>query len=223
MKKKIKKLIIFGSGTHAKICLNEFLKIFEIKKIYFFNNVDDLSELKFLNKTIQVIKKFEVLKKKIDKKTYFFIGVGDNAKRKSIFNETLGELGKLNWLKLVSKHTIIDKSVKIGDGSAVLPGVVINFKSIIGDHCIINTKCSIDHDCFVDNFVNISPGANIAGNVIIGKEARIGMGASIKEDLKIEENVSIGANSFANKNCKKNQTYLGLPAKAYSKKKKYKS
>ena len=223
MKKKIKKLIIFGSGAHAKICLNEFLKILEIKEIYFFNNVDNSNEIKFLKKKIQVIKKYEVLKKKIDKKTYFFIGVGDNTKRKNIFNETLRKLGKVNWLTLISKHAIIDKSVKIGKGSVVLPGAIINFQSIIGEHCIINTKCSVDHDCFVENFVNISPGTNIAGNVLIGKLVKIGMGASIKEDLKIEENVSIGANSFVNKNCNKNKTYLGLPAKVYNKKKIYKS
>ena len=51
---------------------------------------------------------------------------------------------------------------------------------------------------------------------------RIGIGASIKEDLKIEENVIIGANSFVNKDCKKNQKYLGSPAKIHKKKKKIK-
>lgn len=220
MKKRIKQLVIFGSGSHAKICLNEFLKQFMIRKIFFFDNINNQKKLKFLNKEFEIIKNYKVLKKKIVKDTYFFLGIGNNLKRKNILNETINEIGKLNWLKLISKNTIIDDSVKIGLGTAVLPGVIINFQSRIGEHCILNTKSSIDHDCVLENFVNISPGVNVAGNVFIKERVRIGIGASIKEDLKIEENVSIGANSFVRKDCKKNQTYLGLPAKIYKKNKK---
>ena len=222
MKKKIHTLIIFGSGPHAKMCFNEFLKNFKIKKVYFFNNIVDYNNLKYLNKKFEIIKDYKILKKKINKNTYFFLGIGDNQKRKKIFNETLNKLGRLNWLSLISRDAIVDKTVKIGCGTAVLPGTVINFQSKIGDHCILNTKCSIDHDCFLDNFVNISPGVNVAGNVLIKEGARIGIGASVKEDLKIEKNVSIGANSFVNKNCKKNNTYIGLPAKIVEKKRKLK-
>ena len=219
MKKNINKLVIFGTGAHAKICLNEFLKVCVIKKIYFFNNTNNQNEIKVLNKKFQIIKKYNILKKKINNNTFFFLGIGDNLKRKKILDETADKLGKLNWLKLVSKYAIVDKSVKIGNGTAVLPGAIINFQSKIGDHCILNTKCSIDHDCSLDNFVNVGPGVNIAGNVLIKKFARIGIGASIKEDIKVEENVSIGANSYVNKNCKKNYTYIGLPARIFNKRK----
>lgn len=217
MKKNIDTLIIFGSGPHAKMCLNEFLKNFKFKNVYFFNNKSEHNELKFLNKKLEIIKKYEFLKKKINKSSYFFLGIGDNLKRKKVLNETLNKLGKLNWLSLVSKEAIVDKTVKIGAGTVIMPGAIVNFQSRIGDHCILNTKCSIDHDCFLENFVNISPGVNVAGNVLIKENARIGIGASIKDNLKIAENVSIGANSFVNKNCRKNLTYLGLPAKIFKK------
>lgn len=219
MKKNINKLVIFGTGAHAKICLNEFLKNFVIKKIYFFNNMNNQNEINILNRKFQIVKKYNDLKKKINNDTYFFLGIGDNLIRKKILNETAHNLGKLKWLKLVSRYAIIDKSVKIGIGTAVLPGAIINFQTKIGDHCILNTKCSIDHDCSLDSFVNVAPGVNIAGNVSIKKFARIGIGASIKEDIKIEENVIVGANSYVNKNCKKNCTYIGLPSKIFNKKK----
>ena len=134
MKKNINKLVIFGTGAHAKICLNEFLKKFIIKKIYFFNNKDNKNEIKILNRKFKVVNKYNDLKKKINKDTYFFLGIGDNLIRKKILNETANKLGKLNWLKLVSKYAIIDKSVKIGTGTAVLPGAIINFQTKIGDH-----------------------------------------------------------------------------------------
>ena len=141
MKKNINKLVIFGTGAHAKICLNEFLKNFFIKKIYFFNDTNDQREIEILKKKFQIIKKYDILKKKINKDTYFFLGIGDNLKRKKILAQTEDKLGKLKWLKLVSKYAIIDKSVKVGNGTAILPGVVINFQSKIGDHCILNRCC----------------------------------------------------------------------------------
>ena len=85
------------------MCLNEFFKQFIIKKIYFFDNINSELKLECLNKKFEIIKSFKILKKKIDKDTYFFLGIGDNLKRKNILDETINELGNLNWLKLISK------------------------------------------------------------------------------------------------------------------------
>ena len=54
------------------------------------------------------------------------------------------------------------------------------------------------------------------GLVKIGYMSFIGIGSSINHNIKIEENVVIGGNSFVNKNCKKNSTYVGSPAKKIS-------
>lgn len=217
---KLKKLIIFGSGPHARICLNEFLKIYSIDKLFFFDSISKEKEVKILNKKIILIKSFLNLKKITNSDTYFFIGIGDNILRKKVYNEFKKYIKKPNWVNLVSKNTLIDRSVKIGKGTAIMPGTVINFKSVIKDQCIINTSCSIDHDCTIDSFVNLSPGVNIAGNVKIGKLSKIGIGASVSDNLKINNNVTIGANSFVNKNCKPNKIYYGTPIKLYNKIKK---
>ena len=203
---------------HAKICLNEFFKIYSINKVFFFDELSHKTEIQVLKKKIVLIKNFQNLKKITNRNTYFFLGIGDNILRKKIYDEVLNKIGKLKWLNLLSKNTIIDKSVKIGEGTAIMPGVVINFQSIIKDHCIINTSSSIDHDCFIDSFVNLSPGVNVAGNVKIERFTKIGIGASISHNLNIKKNVIIGANSFVNKDCETNKTYYGIPIKAYNQK-----
>lgn len=218
-KKKLKNLVIFGSGLHARICLNEFLKIYSIDKIFFFDIIKNQSEIKIFNKKIIFISSFRNLKKITNRNTYFFIGIGNNILRKKIYTEALKKINKPKWIKLISKDTIIDKSVKIGDGTAIMPGVVINFQTKIKDHCIVNTSSSIDHDCILDSFVNLSPGVNLAGNVKIGKLSNIGIGASVSHNLEINENVTIGANSFVNKNCIANKNYYGTPVKIYNQKK----
>ena len=48
--------------------------------------------------------------------------------------------------------SIIDPSVKIGNGSIIISNSVINRDSIIGNHCLINTSTSIDHDNYFDDF-----------------------------------------------------------------------
>jgi len=48
---------------------------------------------------------------------------------------------------IISPDAIVDQSVTIGEGTVVIPGVVINVDVFIGKNCIINTKSSIDHDC----------------------------------------------------------------------------
>ena len=39
------------------------------------------------------------------------------------------------------------------------------------------------------------------------------MGTSIKQNTIIDSNTTIGAQSYVNKNCKKNSTYYGIPIK----------
>ena len=92
----------------------------------------------------------------------------------------------------------------------------IDYNSKVGKHSIINTNSSIDHDCEIKDYVNISPGVNIAGSVIINDLCKIGIGSNIMDKIKIQKNVTIGGGSFVNKDCTKNLTYMGLPAKIYT-------
>ena len=114
---------------------------------------------------------------------------------------------------MISTKSNIDKTVIIGDGTMIISGTTINIGSKIGRHSIINTSCSIDHDNLIKNYVNCSPGVVSAGNVTINDKVFIGMGTSIKQNTIIDSNTTIGAQSYVNKNCKKNSTYYGIPIK----------
>ena len=117
------------------------------------------------------------------------------------------------WEKLISKNSIISKKTKIGEGSMIISGTVINTNSKIGRHCLINTRTIIDHDNTWEDFSSSRPGVSSAGSVIIKKNSHIGIGSTIKEKITIGMNTLIGAHSFVNKNCKKDSTYYGVPAK----------
>ena len=167
MKKTIQNLIIFGSGPHARLCLNEANKLYKIKKAFFFDNKRKIKIIVISRKKYVVLRNYLQLKNKITKNSFFFIGIGNNKIRYKINREIYKMFGSVKWLKILSKFSIIDNSVKIDDGTIVMPGSTLNYNSKVGKHSIINTNSSIDHDCEIKDYVNISPGVNIAGSVII--------------------------------------------------------
>ena len=101
----------------------------------------------------------------------------------------------------------------IGDGSLIMPGVIINTKSKIGRNCIINSGSVIEHDNFFDDFSSCGPGVITGGNVKINKFSHLGIGSVVLNNCKIGLNTVIGANSTVTKNCKENTTYVGSPVK----------
>ena len=108
--------------------------------------------------------------------------------------------------------------MKIGDGSLIMPGVIINTGTIIGNHCIINTSASIDHDNHFKHFSSCGPGVITGGNVNVGNLSHVSIGSVIKNNINIGNNTVIGGNSFVNKNCKNNYFFYGTPIKKIKKK-----
>ena len=200
-----KKRIIFGAGNHAKMISSIFKNQF--KTIGFIvtnkNKNKKLNRIKIYEYDKKIIKKFLNLKN-----CYFFIGIGDNKVRKKILKILIDEKIKLNWAKLISKRSIIAANVKIGDGSLVMPGCIINNDANIKEHCIINTGSILEHDNKFENFSSCGPGVITGGNVFLGETSHIGIGSIVRERIIINKNIFIGGSSFVNKNLKSAGLYF---------------
>ena len=208
-----KSVIIFGTGKHAFLVLNELINEHDFDQIYFFNNKEKKNYLKNQNKKYLIFKSFSKLKNKVKKNSHYFIAVGSNSLRKKIYDEIKINLKNSKVLTIISKKSNIDSNVKIGQGTIILKGVSINSNTKIGKFCIINTNSSIDHDNTLGNFMSTGPGVNTGGNVKINNLCQIGIGASIKDKVVIRKNTVIGGGAFVNKDCDSNSTYFGVPAK----------
>tara|TARA_B100000035_G_C20898818_1_gene508428 strand:+ start:134 stop:781 length:648 start_codon:yes stop_codon:yes gene_type:complete len=209
----MKILVIIGAGGHSDVIKDilDTKKYNKIKTIKF--NID-----KNESKNSIYIKK--LFKNDPEADFYFVIGIGFNFYRKKI-SEFLNKnfKGLFKWESIVSNNAIISKKIKIGKGTVIMPGVVINAGTKIGNHCIINTSSSIDHDNFISNFVSIAPGVNTSGGVKIGEASHIGINSSIKQKVSIGKNVIIGAMTFVNQNCKNNLMIYGTPMRIIKKRK----
>ncbi len=214
----MKNLIIFGSNSHAKVIFWEAIKLKKFKILGFVDDNKKNGQIILYHKKkafINLGSTKQVILKLAKKNSVFYgiIGIGSNIIRKKVFKIVNSLKKDFNWTNIVSNSAIIDKDVLIDKGSFVSSGVIIKNGTIIKKQCLINTSSSIDHDNIFNDYSSCGPGTITGGNVKIGEQSHIGIGSIIKENVIVERNVVIGGNSFVNKNCKKNETYFGSPAK----------
>ena len=212
-----KKIVLIGGGGHCKVVISILKKInnFEIAGI-----VDNYKSESFIS-GIKIIGTDDDLKdiyKSGIHNALITVGsIKDNTKRYKLFNMAR-EIG-YNFPVIISPEAIVDKSVKIDEGTVIMPGSIINIDSSIGKNCIINTGAIIEHDCKIGDYSHIAPGVHISGAVNIGELSFIGIGATIIQGIKIGENVTIGAGSMVIKDIPDNVITVGNPAKIISNKK----
>ena len=187
---------LYGASGHAKVII-DIIKLSNNKvgSIY-----DDNTNIK------------EVIGHKVgpyrESKEELIISIGDNTIRKNISIKL-----KCSFGTAIHPNTIIDNSVEIEEGTAVMAGSIINSSSKIGKHCIVNTSSNIDHDCTLHDFVHLSPSVTLCGNVEVGEGSHIGAGATVIPGIKIGKWVTIGAGAVIIKDIPDNVTVVGNPGK----------
>jgi UDP-N-acetylbacillosamine N-acetyltransferase len=143
------------------------------------------------------------------------LGIGNNYIRQKLYKK-IKEHG-FKVVTLIHNSAIISPTCQIGEGTVVMPNVVINAKSNIGIGVILNSGCIIEHECQVNDFAHISPNAALAGNVTIGAFSHIGIGTNIIQGIEIGMNSIIGASSNVVRNISRNRKAYGNPCKEIEK------
>jgi sugar O-acyltransferase (sialic acid O-acetyltransferase NeuD family) len=198
----MKSIVIIGASGHGKV-IADIAKNVGYEKITFLDDgrAGVLGAYEIAGDT-SLIESFDA---------DFFVAIGNGAVRKRIF-EAVKKKGK-KLPVLIHPAAIVAESVKIGEGTAVMAGAVINPDAVIGEGSIINTSASVDHDCVIGAFNHISVGSHIAGSVVTGENVWIGAGATVSNNITICSNVLMGAGAVAVKNITEEGTYIGVPAR----------
>jgi sugar O-acyltransferase (sialic acid O-acetyltransferase NeuD family) len=197
---KSNKIILYGASGHAKVISSIIEAMDRFVDIIFDDNekIINLNQYRVLN----------VYDKRYNPNIPIIISIGDNKIRKKI-SEKISH----PFTILIHPSSIIDKIVKIENGSVVFHNAIIQRDSIIGKHCIINTNASIDHDCILNDFVHISPSATLCGSVLIGEGTQIGAGATILPNVKIGKWCVIGAGAVITNDIPDYSLVVGVPGK----------
>lgn len=177
-------MYLYGASGHAKVIID----IAEANNIAIEGLFDDNLDLKtLLGFQIQDPSKIKVNDK-------LLVSIGNNTIRKKVV-ESLS----VDFISLVHPSAIISQRCKIGAGTVVMQGAILQADVIIGNHVIINTASSIDHECFIDSYAHISPNSTLCGNVSIGEGTWIGAGTTILPGVNIGKWCTIGAGSVVTK------------------------
>lgn len=204
----MKKVIVVGTGGHAKVIADIILKSGD--EILGF--LDDNYNLnKFINfNFLGKISNYIAFKDEAE----FIIAIGDSHIRDNISQNMSGA----KWYKAIHPSAVISHiDVKIGEGSVIMANAVLNSCSFIGNHCIINTGSILEHDSKVEDFSHLSVGAKVAGNVTVGKHTWIGVGVNINNNIYITSDCMIGSGCTVVNNITEKGIYVGVPARKLEK------
>ncbi len=188
-------MILYGASGHGKVII-EILEANGVKVDYVVDDNPDINELLG----------YEV-RRNTGKYDDAIISIGSSQIRKKLV-ETLEVK---NYHVAIHPSALVSPRAKIGEGTVVMHGAIVQTCVEVGKHCIINTGASVDHDCKLADYVHIAPQATLSGAVEVGEGTWIGAGAVIKQCIKIGANCMIGAGAVVVKDVPDGMTVVGVP------------
>lgn len=201
----MEKLIIIGAGGYAKSVLDS-IDFYNYKVEGFIDEYatnDEHLGYPILAKSLEELEN--------PKKYFYFIAIGNNAKRK-IWYDRLKE-NKLRLINVVDRSAIISPEAKIGTGCFIGKMAIINSKATVGSNCVINSRALIEHGCSVSKHVNLSTNSVINGDVVVGEGSFVGSCSVTIGQLSIGKWSTVGAGAVVTKNVGDGVTVAGVPAK----------
>jgi len=139
------------------------------------------------------------------------VAIGDNQVRSRYFDD----LRQAGETLAIARHpqSIIASDVKIGCGSMICAGAIVNTGACIGENVILNTGCSVDHHSRIGKHAHIAPGAHLGGEVNVGDGTLVGLGSSIIPRCSVGAWSIVGAGAVVHRDIPDSATAIGVPAK----------
>ena len=136
------------------------------------------------------------------------LAVGDNRLRQRLAAELV-----LDWISVIHPLAHVAPSARIGPGSVVFAGAVVQPDCVAGRHVVVNTGATVDHDGRLGDFSHLAPGASLAGTVTVGEGALLGVGSSVLPGLEIGDWAVVGGGAAVIESVLPAATVAGVPAR----------
>lgn len=205
-------IILLGGGGHCKSVIDTINKLGKYNIVGILDIKDKIGT-KIYN--IEIIGTDDELINHYNngvKNAFISLGsIGDTRVRRKL-NDNIKDVG-MTLPSIIDPTAIIAENIKIGEGSFVGKGVILNCDSDIGANCIINSGVIVEHDCIIDDYAHIAPGATLSGGVNIGSDSHIGTNSAIIQNIVIGKNTIIGAGSVVVQDISNNKKAYGNPCK----------
>ncbi len=197
-------LAVFGCGGHAKVVIDAAERQ-GIRNIIIADDAEKNWDMRLMGYYIAggrncLVKSLPVI-----------VAIGNNEDRMQIADWFIAN--NFSLATIIHPSSELGYEVKIGIGTFLAAGTVINSGTVAGEHVIVNTGATVDHDCIIGNGVHIAPGAHLCGQVEIGAGSLIGAGAVVIPQMKIGVHCVIGAGSVVIDHIPDGAVVAGNPAR----------
>lgn len=198
-----KSVVVIGAGGHAKVVISTLQAAGYVVTGVFDDDVDKWGA-SVLN--VPVSGGLSDLTRAGRRKAV--IAIGDNRVRERLAREI-----NMEWVAVAHPQSYVHDSVKLGEGSVVFAGAIIQPDTVVGAHAIVNTGATVDHDCVIDDFVHLAPGVRLAGGVQVARGAFLGIGTLVIPSRRVGEWAVVGAGGVVVKDIPGGVTAVGIPAR----------
>ncbi|MBQ8317747.1 MAG: acetyltransferase [Lachnospiraceae bacterium] len=207
-----KKILILGSGGHAKVVADTIEQAGEYQIAGFVDNIN----------TGHVYLDYSVIGNDDQLKELFDSGItcaamgigylGESNLRQRLY-QVLKDIG-FEMPAIIDRTAAVAKEVVLAEGAYVGKQAVVNSEASLGIMSIINSSAVVEHNCDIGDFSHVAVGATVCGGTYIGDATLIGAGAVVVQEKHIGNNVIVGAGSVVIDDVKDGQKVVGVPAKS---------
>jgi sugar O-acyltransferase (sialic acid O-acetyltransferase NeuD family) len=201
-------LIIIGAGGHSRVLVDLAEKQGRYRVVGLLDDRQGMRGTTILG--YPVLGGREILERD-DAPAHAIVAIGAAGAR-AAWQEHLEARG-LQLAVLVHPSAQVGRDVRLGAGTVLMAGAIVNSGSRLGRGVIVNTGASIDHDCEIGDFVHVAPGARLAGGVRVGDRAHIGIGACVIQNLRVGHDAVVGAGAAVVREVAPATTVAGVPAR----------
>lgn len=137
------------------------------------------------------------------------LAIGDNQTRRNLAKD----IPWAEWATAAHTHAYVHESVRLGSGTVICAGAIVQPNAQIGSHCIINTGATVDHDCVIGDFCHVGPGCNLGGGVTLGEGSLMGIGSVAIQNTTVGAWTIVGAGAAVVADLPDHVLAVGVPAR----------
>lgn len=183
-------LLLVGAGGHARACIDVIEQEGRFVIIGLIGQSHEVGSTVLGYSVLGTDADFSVLHKKSANALITVGQIKTPEVRQKLF-EQLKIVGYV-FPTIVSPHACVSKHARLGEGTIVMHGAIVNASAVVGRNGIVNSQALIEHDVVVADHCHIATAAAINSGVQIGVGTFIGSNSSVRQGVKIGANCVVG-------------------------------
>lgn len=203
-------LVLIGAGGHAASCIDVIREEKKHEIIGLIGRADELGRAVSGFSVIGTDSDLGSSGKLIAQSAIVVVGHIRSAESRIRLFSHLSLLGYM-LPSIISPLAHASLSARIGAGTIVMHGAIVNAGAQVGVNCIINSRALLEHGVTVGDHCHISTAAVVNGDAVIGDGTFVGSGAVIREGVRIGRRCLIGMGAIVRHDLPDESVFYGTP------------